>query len=239
MRQPLRALLLAAGLGTRLRPITLKTPKCLVPVAGQLLLERWLKKLEKAGCEAVLINTHYLSYKVELFLRARPPSSMEIITVHEDDLLGTAGTLLANKGFFKGATGLVIHADNVMVDNLQGLLASHEARVSGCLLTMLTFMTDKPESCGIVTTNDQGVVIEFEEKVRNPSGNCANGAVYVFNTPFLKWLARMDPPPRDLSTEVIPKLLGRIQSWNTAMPYIDIGTPTTLAAAQNLLTLES
>ena len=60
MKQPLRALLLAAGLGTRLRPITLNKPKCLVPIGGEPLLSRWLRQLEQAGCESVLINTHYL-----------------------------------------------------------------------------------------------------------------------------------------------------------------------------------
>ena len=59
MKQPLRALLLAAGLGTRLRPITLQTPKCLVSVAGEPLLGRWLRQLEEVGCQEVLINTHY------------------------------------------------------------------------------------------------------------------------------------------------------------------------------------
>ena len=61
MTQPFRALLLAAGLGTRLRPITLDTPKCLVPIGGEPLLGRWLRTLEIAGCDSVLINTHYLA----------------------------------------------------------------------------------------------------------------------------------------------------------------------------------
>ena len=68
MTQAFRALLLAAGLGTRLRPITLDTPKCLVTIGGEPLLGRWLKQLELAGCEAVLINTHYLAEKVQAFL---------------------------------------------------------------------------------------------------------------------------------------------------------------------------
>ena len=72
MTKPLRALLLAAGFGTRLRPITQKIPKCLVEVGGEPLLGRWLRQLENVGCEAVLINTHYLADQVESFLRDRP-----------------------------------------------------------------------------------------------------------------------------------------------------------------------
>lgn len=235
MSRPLRALLLAAGLGTRLRPLTLHTPKCLVPVAGEPLLGRWLRQLEAAGCEAVLINTHHLADQVEAFLQQRPAGPMAVHTSHEPELLGTAGTLLANQAFFEGATGLLIHADNAMAEDLQGLLDAHAARPAPCLLTMLTFRTEQPRSCGIVATDAQGVVTAFHEKVADPPGTCANGALYAFDPEFVEVLARMQPAPSDFSTEVIPTLLGRIQTWHTEQPYLDIGTPRALAAAQELL----
>jgi mannose-1-phosphate guanylyltransferase len=191
MSRPLRALLLAAGLGTRLRPLTLHTPKCLVPIRGEPLLGRWLRQLEAAGCEAVLINTHYLADQVLAFLAERPTTAMAVETVYERELLGTAGTLLANRSFFEASTGLLIHADNAMAGDLQGLLAAHAARRTDCLLTMLTFRTDQPRSCGIVATDAQGVVTAFHEKVADPPGNCANGALYAFNPEFVEFLARM------------------------------------------------
>ncbi len=144
MTRPLRALLLAAGLGTRLRPITDTTPKCLVPIAGEPLLGRWLRQLEQAGCEAVLVNTHYLAPQVVTFLAARPSGPMALHSVHEPELLGTAGTLLANRAFFCESTGLLIHADNAMAGTLDGLLLAHRQRPSHCLLTMLTFRSDNP-----------------------------------------------------------------------------------------------
>jgi len=235
MRRPLRALLLAAGLGTRLRPLTLHTPKCLMPVAGEPLLGRWLRQLEAAGCEAVLINTHYLADQVEAFLLERPAGPMGVHTIHEPELLGTAGTLLTNQAFFEDATGLLIHADNAMAEDLQGLLAAHAARPAHCLLTMLTFRTEQPRSCGIVATDAQGVVTAFHEKVADPPGTCANGALYVFDPEFVEVLARMQPAPSDFSTEVIPTLMGRIQTWHTEQPYLDIGTAQALTAAQKLL----
>ena len=235
MSRPLRALLLAAGLGTRLRPITLHTPKCLVPVAGEPLLGRWLRQLEAAGCEAVLINTHYLADQVEKFLQERPPSAMGVHTIHEPELLGTAGTMLANRAFFESSTGLLIHADNAMAGDLQGLLDAHAARPAQCLLSMLTFRTDQPRSCGIVAIDDSGVVNAFHEKVADPPGNCANGALYAFDPEFVEFLTRMHPQPSDFSIQVIPTLMGRIQTWHTQKPYLDIGTPAALANAQNLL----
>ena len=70
---------------------------------------------------------------------------MKVQTVHEPELLGTAGTLLANQEFFRGATGLLIHADNVMAENIENFITAHYKRQPCCQLTMLTFKTDTPE----------------------------------------------------------------------------------------------
>jgi mannose-1-phosphate guanylyltransferase len=234
-RPPLRALLLAAGLGTRLRPITLQTPKCLVSIGGEPLLGRWLRQLEAAGCEAVLVNTHHLAEQVQGFLQGWRRDDMAVHSVHEPELLGTAGTLFANRAFFKGATGLLIHADNAMADDLRGLLEAHRQRPTNCLLTMLTFRSDQPRSCGIVETDGLGVVRAFHEKVSDPPGDCANGALYAFDADFVAFLNTLNPLPSDFSTEVIPRLLGRVNTWHTSNPYLDIGTPAALKAAQALI----
>ncbi|MBM5798018.1 MAG: nucleotidyltransferase family protein [Cyanobacteria bacterium K_Offshore_0m_m2_072] len=230
----MRALLLAAGLGTRLRPLTQHTPKCLVSIGGAPLLGRWLRQLEQAGCETVLVNTHYLAEQVDAYLQSWHSPTMELHTVHEPQLLGTAGTLLANQGFFSGCTGLLIHADNAMAEGLRPFLAAHHNRRAGCLLTMLTFKTDTPSSCGIVEIDDQYIAVGFHEKVVNPPGNRANGALYAFESPLLDHLNRMAPPPSDFSTEVIPSLMGHIQTWQTDQAYLDIGTPEALATSQQL-----
>lgn len=234
MTRPLRALLLAAGFGTRLRPLTLNTPKCLVRVCDEPLLGRWLRQLERAGCEAVLVNTHYLPDQVVNFLLNHNCERMSVQLVHEPELLGTAGTLLANRSFFAGASGLLIHADNAMGDDMRNLLSAHAERPSSCLLTMLTFCSNHPNSCGIVETDDDGVVVAFHEKVSNPPGNRANGALYAFESDFLDYIGSMTPSPSDFSTEVIPSLMGRIHTWHTDQPYLDIGTPEALSSAQEI-----
>ena len=232
MNKPIRALLLAAVFGTRLRPITLLTPKCLVEIAGEPLLGHWLQKLEKAGCEATLINTHYLSEQVVDYLKGWRGQTMTISVVHEEKLLGTAGTLLANETFFKGATGLLIHADNVMADELAEFLYAHENRAEDCLLTMLTFVTDTPSTCGIVETDETGRLLNFHEKVDNPPGNEANGAIYAFDQNLLDQIKKSGSLPNDFSTDVLPTLLGKIQTWKTNQAYIDIGHPIALEKAQ-------
>ena len=230
---PIRCLLLAAGLGTRLRPITDNIPKCLVEVGGEPLLADWLRKLQMIGCKQVVINTHYLSHKVEEFVSKNTFNGLDIELVYEPSLLGTAGTLLANKEFFRESTGLLIHADNAMTASLHGLIHSHQKRRALDLLTMLTFKTRSPSSCGIIEQDSTGHVIGFHEKSPDPPGNIANGALYVFNDDFLDHLESIQPRPEDFSLDVIPTLMRRINTWCTDSPFFDIGTPYSLELARN------
>jgi len=230
----LRALILSAGIGSRLRPITLSTPKCLVEVCGEPILGRWLRMLEEVGCEAVLVNTHYMAPKVKEYLKSWKTSKMQIEITYEEELLGTSGTLRENSDFFNNSTGLLIHSDNFMVESLDELLRAHAKRNQKCKVTMLTFITDEPCSCGIVSIDEDGIVSSFHEKEINPPGNIANGAVYAFEASFLKELNNMKPKPDDFSTEVIPRMIGRIQTSLTHQPFIDIGTKERLEKAMEL-----
>ncbi len=236
--KPIRALLLAGGFGTRLRPITNKIPKCLVNIKNEPLLGRWLRHLESIECEKVIINTHYLAEQVNAFLDKYQQDNLEmsVIRDHEIELKGTAGTLMANLDYFDSCTGLLIHADNVTSNVLESLLEAHRDRQEGCLVTMLTFEADNPSQCGIVEVDKYGVVQAFYEKVKNPPGNRANGAIYVFERDFIDFLRTSGGEYQDFSTEVLPLLVKRIQTWHTDMPYMDIGTPEALAKAQLLWT---
>jgi mannose-1-phosphate guanylyltransferase len=127
----MRALLLSAGLGTRLRPLTLRVPKCLVPIHGKPLLDYWLEHLFAAATERVLINTHWLPEVVREHV-ARSPWRDRIDLVHEDKLLGTAGTVLANREWLGDRPFLLAHADNLTDFDLGEFRARHSARPPGC-----------------------------------------------------------------------------------------------------------
>ena len=226
----MRALLLASGLGTRLRPLTATTPKCLVPIHGQALMAIWLQRLAQAGIGPFLVNTHYLSEQVDAFVEASPYRK-DISLVHERDLLGTAGTLVANLKFFGGSDGLLIHADNYCLADFSAFLQSHRNRPPECVLTMMTFRTDAPSSCGIVELDTRGVVVGFHEKVANPPGNLANGAVYILSAELLQQLGSDLHGVTDFSTEVLNRFIGKIYSYETAATFLDIGTPENYAKA--------
>lgn len=230
----IKALLLSAGIGSRLRPITLTTPKCLVEVNGIPILERWLKILEKNRVNSVLINKNYLYEKVEKFLAENNNFDMNIIQTFEKKLLGTAGTLIANSEFFKDSLGLLIHCDNFTDFNLKELIESHKNKPNNCLLTMLTFNTNNPSSCGIIEVDKNNVVKSFYEKNPNPPGNLANGAIYVFDYSFVNWIKNNFPTSKDFSTEIIPNLIGKIYVHQTESIFIDIGTKENLELANKL-----
>lgn len=220
----MRAILLAAGLGTRLRPLTDTLPKCLVPIKGKPLLQIWLGRLTEAGIGPILLNTHHLADQVVEFIETSPYRD-QVTLVHEPELLGTAGTLIANLDFLQGEDGLLIHADNYCLADFRAFVQAHRQRPSECVMTMMTFRTDDPSSCGIVELDERGVVIGFHEKVAAPPGNLANGAVYILSAELLKMVGKDLPPVKDFSTEVLGRFVGRIFSCETGAKFMDIGTP--------------
>jgi mannose-1-phosphate guanylyltransferase len=226
----MRALLLAAGIGSRLRPLTNTTPKCLVTVHDRPLLDYWLDLVFAGGIERALLNTHWLADQVRAHVETSPWRS-RIDLVHEDELLGTGGTVLANRDWFGGQAFLVAHADNLTDFDVAGLIAAHNSRPAGCIMTMLAFRTDDPRSCGILELDQQNRVLAFHEKVENPPGNLANGAVYIFEPDVIDDIARLGRTVVDLSTEIIPNYLGRILCVETSGYHRDIGNPESLRRA--------
>ena len=229
-----KALLLAAGMGTRLRPLTNSIPKCLVEIGEKPILGIWLENLSSAGCEEVIINTHYLAEKVEEYLKGRKFGDMKITTSFEPILLGTAGTLIKNSEFLLGNNCMLIHADNFTNVNLREFLNFHLKYTipKKRLFTMMTFTTKNPESCGIVSINNQGIVENFYEKENGENGNIANAAIYCFSDNLINFLLSKNKSYFDFSTEVIPDCINNIQTFHTNSTFIDIGTIHNLKLAR-------
>lgn len=219
------ALLLAAGLGTRLMPLTASIPKCLVPINKKPLLGYWLDALGHAGLTPLIVNTCHHADQVEAFL-AKNIWHERIILAPERDLLGTGGTVLANRKHLEGGAFMVLHADNLSRFCVENFLATHAGRPSNCVMTMMLFRSPTPQTCGIVELDDKQRVIHFHEKVPNPPGNLANGAVYVMESAVLGILddIRREKEKPDLSLDVIPRCMGRIFTWVNDDYHRDIGT---------------
>lgn len=226
----MKAFLLAAGLGTRLRPITDTLPKCLVEIGGRSMLDIWLDALAAAGVEEVLVNTHHLAHLVEAHVAARSGPPL-VRLVHEPVLLGSAGTLRANRGFVAGEDAfLAVNADNLTDADLGVLLDAH--RASGAVATVTVFRAPEPSACGIVEVAD-GRMVGFVEKPAHPTSDLANAGLYVFDPALLDEIP--DTLPRDIGFDLLPRLVGRaaVVPLGDAF-FADIGTPAALEHARDV-----
>lgn len=229
----MRALLLAAGLGTRLQPLTDHIPKCLIEIESKPLLEYWITILYNGGVYPLLVNLHHHADKVLNFIKNSPYKEF-VTTVYEEKLLGTGGTLLRNREFFENDPNeplMLVHADNLSIFDVRAFVNSHQTRPPGCEITMMTFKTPTPKTCGIVEKDERGCVKAFHEKVANPPGDMASGAVFIIEPSIFDYLESLNKEFIDFSADVISHYLGRIYTFHNDVYHRDIGTLGSYEAA--------
>ena len=178
----MKAFLLAAGIGSRLRPYTDTIPKCLIPIHGKPLLQIWLELLARHQIREVLINIHHHAEKFDEFIAGIEPAvRIKITPFYEQTLLGSAGTIAANKAFVGDCDNFMIaYADNLTCINLSNMLDFHlRIKTKGGILTMGLIYSPNPRECGIAVMDPENKIIEFIEKPQNPLGNLANGGIYI------------------------------------------------------------
>ena len=202
-----------------------------MPISGRPLLEYWLCTLSRCAISRVLVNIHHHRRIVETFLN-QPHFEGWVSGVFESHLLGTAGTLRNNREVLKDRRILLIHADNWCQCDIADFLDFHVYhRPKHTVMTMMTFRSDNPNDCGILEIDKQGVVRGLYEKVDDPPGNLANGAVYLLEPNILDWLME-NPNVTDFSTQVLPRFLDRIATWENTDIHRDIGKISALRLAQ-------
>ncbi len=238
----MKALLLAAGLGTRLRPLTEKVPKCLVDIGGKPLLQYHLDLFEKHGITEILINKHYLAKEVEDFLKTYKlkNKNLKIHSVFEPELLGSAGTLRENGNFFQKAENfLVSYADNLTNINYSALLDLHKQK--GGLATIAVYKEGQPQTKGVVEFDGDNKINKFIEKPKDYIGSAhANAGVYIFNANIFSYLNEQKENPLDFGHHLFPLLLKTGQNlfaYKMNEFLLDIGNMESYAKAQELIKL--
>lgn len=224
----MKAFLLAAGHGTRLRPITNTIPKCLVPIRGVPLLSIWLELCRKFGIDEVLINVHAHAAVVRDFLRENA-NGIRAQVVEEEELLGSAGTLRHNRGWIAAEELFwVFYADVLCQPHLGEMLELHLRRRPTA--TLGVYEVPDPSRCGIVSTDADGIIQQFVEKPSVPIGNLAFAGVMIAAPEMIE----MIPPngPADIGFHVLPRLIGRMQAFRIGSYVIDIGTMENYQTAQ-------
>jgi histidinol-phosphate phosphatase family protein len=225
----LKAFLLAAGLGSRLKPHTDSIPKCLLPFGGRPLLDFWLELLAAVNCVEARVNTHAHAEKMRAFLGSEFPPGFPVVSESfEPSLLGSGGTIAANAQFANDADEvIIIYADQLSTIDLRAMLAFH--RQHGDPFTMLLYRVSNPTECGIVELDAEQRVIGFVEKPREPKSDMANGGVYIVSGDAYREIAAAKG--FDLAFDVLPRFVGRMRGWTWDGFHCDIGTHAALHKA--------
>jgi NDP-sugar pyrophosphorylase family protein len=231
----MKAVILAAGAGTRLRPLTDICPKPMLPIAGRPLLAHTLDWLRSYGVVEVALNLHHLPDVVCAGLGDGSAWGMALRYSYEPALLGTSGAVRAIADKYPGwfdETFLLLYGDMLLDIRLADVLASHQ--VCGAVLTMVLKHTATPQSQGMVELDTAGRVLRFVEK---PSvwggGNLANAGVYICEPSVLQ---AIPPAVSDFGHDIIPALIANgapVYGHLGAGYLLDIGTPGAYAQAQD------
>jgi len=224
----LKAFLLAGGHGTRLRPLTDSLPKCLVPIRGRPLLDIWLDLCASSGITEVLINVHAHPQPIEQHLK-RTGSPVNVRLVHEDRLLGSAGTLAANRAWVGSDFAFWILYSDVLTDtNLSRMTEFHLRR--GGIATLGLYKVQDPSRCGVAVLDSTGVIVDFEEKPRNPRSNLVFSGLMIASCHLFDFIPACIPA--DLAFHVLPRLLGKMHGYPIEDYLLDIGTLPNYQEAQ-------
>lgn len=221
----MKALFLAGGLGTRLKPITDDLPKPMVPIMGKPLLERNIENLKKHGVDEIVLSTCYKPHKIEKYFEDGRKLGVKISYISEDMPLGTAGAIKNAQRFFND-TFLVFNADILSDIDISEMIRFHKE--TGALATIAVTQVDNPSAYGVIEHDKNGFVTAFKEKPQphESSSNLINAGVYIFEPQLLNEI----PAGRAVSIEreTYPLLLQKgfkIAVYNRCSYWLDLGTP--------------
>jgi NDP-sugar pyrophosphorylase family protein len=229
----MKAFILGAGLGTRLKSLGLDCPKVMVPIGGKPLLQHHFELFREHGIRDFVVNLHYMPDKIRDHFGDGSALGIHITYSFEPELVGTAGAVKKMEHLLRDGPFVVFYGDNLVSFALPELLDFHHA--SRALATVALFESPEPWTGGVVETQADGRILRFVEKPprEEVTSNLINAGIYVLEP------AVLDAIPAgefyDFGKDLFPKLLARGQPLYAMKPraYIqDVGTPERLAKAQ-------
>jgi len=231
----MKAMILAAGEGTHLRPLTEHCPKPMLPVGGRPLLEYLLKLLCSHGVREVAINLHHRPEAVTSHLGDGSRLGMKIVYSHEERLLGTAGALRRMASFLDD-TFIVLCGDLLTDADFTSLAGFHRWR--GAVATTALHRVEEPGRAGLVDAAPDGRILRFEEKPPRSRRftNLACAGIYVFEPSVLNEIP--ERCPSDLGHDLFPCLINKglpVYGLEGVGQVLDIGSPERYALAQVML----
>ena len=235
----MKALILAAGRGTRVRPLTDTLPKPMIPIVNKPVMEFLVEHLRRFGIDRIMVNTSYRAPQIEQHFRDGSLFGVEMAYSFEGQMLngalvdrplGSAGAIRKihdHSGFFDG-TFVVICGDAVIDLDFHALLAYHREKQALATIALREVPEDEVSNYGVVVQDSHGRITEFQEK---PSREAArsrlvNTGIYIFEPEILDWIPEQGP--FDIGSQLFPKLAEfgeRLYGLNLDFPWqwLDIG----------------
>ncbi|HET7327392.1 MAG TPA: NDP-sugar synthase [Nocardioidaceae bacterium] len=229
----MEAILVAGGLGTRMRPLTVDRPKHLLPVAGVPFLTHQIVKLAHSGVTRVFLATSYQAAEFEPVLGDGSQLGVELVYVTETEPLGTAGALRNVAGLLDSGAGdpvLVLNGDILSGHDITGQVARH--RAGGAEVTLHLVEVADPRAFGCVPTGADDRVTAFMEKSPDPVSRQVNAGCYVFRREVLD--AIPSGRPVSVERETFPALLragALLLGHRDSAYWRDVGSPRALVRA--------
>jgi D-glycero-alpha-D-manno-heptose 1-phosphate guanylyltransferase len=230
-----KAVVLAGGLGTRLRSVVPSKPKVLASIGERSFLELLIRQLRSQGIRRLVMCTGYLAEQIESQFGDGGPWEVSIEYSREEKPLGTAGAVkLAQHYLGDSPEFFVLNGDSFLEVDFGGLLTFHRGH-AGALASMAVLRVENASRYGTVQVDSNSRVSGFMEKTGGESPGLVNGGVYVFDQAVLR---RIPEGPVSLERDVFPGLLDQgVYAQEQHGMFIDIGTPADYERAQELLRL--
>lgn len=221
-----KAMIMSAGVGSRLDPLTKLVPKPLVPIANKPVMDILFEKLSSIGIKDVICNTYYLANKI-IDRYTNNNIGINFNYIQEETLSGTAGGVKKCQHFFKdGETFVVLSADGLTNADLEKGIKIHQK--SNAIATIGIKQIDKSQvpHFGVVVTDNTGFITEFQEKpsIEEAKSNFINTGIYIFDYKIFEYIP--ENTFYDFAKHVFPKLLAEhaINTFEVNEYWSDIGT---------------
>jgi NDP-sugar pyrophosphorylase family protein len=222
------AVILAGGLGTRLRSAVADRPKVLAEVLGRPFLAFLLDQLQAAGVRRVVLCTGYRGEQVEAAF-GTSYGTLQLLHAQEPVPLGTGGALRRALPVFRSDPVLVMNGDSFCDAALQDLWSGHLSR--GAAATLLLSQVPDTTRYGRVQIQDDGRVVRFDEKASAGGPGWINAGIYVLSSALMRQIPQ--DRPVSLEREIFPAWIGRgLYGYRSQSRFLDNGTPESYAAAE-------
>jgi mannose-1-phosphate guanylyltransferase len=228
---PQKAVILAGGKGTRLRPLTLKTPKALVDIQGQTMTEHLFDLFKKYGIRNMILSVNYLKEKIMGHFEDGSKFGVNVDYVEENEPLGTAGALRLLKDKLKGAF-IVSNGDELKDINIPRMYRLHKRK--NALVTIALTTVEDPSQYGVARL-DGSRIVEFVEKPKKEDApsNLINSGFYIIEPEVIDMIG---PGFQMFETDIFPKIaaMGRLRGFPFSGQWFDTGNMERLERARKL-----